>query len=129
VENHSWLVSVILLVLVLGGCTELPASCPPASPVDLSQMPTYFENEGLPFQFPLTNPKIFAVQTPFSTGFAADGRTMRGPEHHAAEDILQPAGTPVYAMADGQVRFSGPMKRKKSPTHTPAFWCQSWSTG
>jgi hypothetical protein len=73
-------------------------------------MLTYFENDSLPFQFPLTDPKIFAIQNPFSTGFAADGRTMRGPEHHAAEDILQPAGTPVYAMGNGQVSFSGPMK-------------------
>lgn len=30
-------------------------------------------------------------------------------EYHAAEDFLQPAGTPVYAMTDGSVSFSGPM--------------------
>lgn len=101
---------LILFVLVLGGCTELPASCPPASPVDLSQMPTYLGNDSFIFQFPLIDPNIFAAQNPFSTGFAANGRTARGPEHHAAEDILQPAGTPVYAMGNGQVSFSGPLK-------------------
>ncbi|MBN1264616.1 MAG: hypothetical protein JXA25_03935 [Anaerolineales bacterium] len=88
----------------------MPASCPPTTPVDLSDMPTYFENESAPFQFPLTDPEIFTAQAQFSTGFAAGGRTMRGHEHHAAEDFLQPAGTPVYAMADSQVRFSGPMQ-------------------
>jgi murein DD-endopeptidase MepM/ murein hydrolase activator NlpD len=51
--------------------------------------------------------KVYA--TPFSTNFAAYGMGEFGLEYHAAEDSLQPAGTPVYAMADGNISFSGPM--------------------
>jgi murein DD-endopeptidase MepM/ murein hydrolase activator NlpD len=50
-----------------------------------------------------------AYAAPFSANFAAYGRDKLGIEYHAAEDSLQPAGTPVYAMADGTVSFSGPM--------------------
>ena len=40
---------------------------------------------------------------------AAVVQSGRGPEYHAAEDYLRPAGTPVYAIADGDLSFSGPM--------------------
>lgn len=109
-ENHTWFVMATLLIYLFVKCAEPPESCPPTSPVDLSQMQTYFENENLPFQFPLKDSRIFQSQTPFLTKFATYGRTRRGSEYHAAEDFLQPAGTPVYAMANGHVRFSGPMK-------------------
>lgn len=41
--------------------------------------------------------------------FADFGQAEDGIEYHAAEDIYTPADTPVYAMADGQISYSGPM--------------------
>ncbi len=102
-------VIAFLLSSVLVGCTETPENCPPPAQVDLSQMVTYYNNDSVPFQFPLEDLSIFESQKPFSTEFSTYGMTTRGYEHHAAEDILQPAGTPVYAMADGNVSFSGRM--------------------
>jgi hypothetical protein len=100
----------ILLILMLAGCAQVPESCPTFLPVDLSDAEVFARDDNLPFQFPLDG-RVYA--TPFSTGFAAYGRVTRGGspsyEYHAAEDSLQPAGTPVYAMADGKVSFSGPM--------------------
>jgi len=70
----------------------------------------FARDDNLPFQFPLDS-RVYAA--PFSTGFAAYGKINRGGspsyEYHAAEDSLQPAGAPVYAMADGNISFSGPM--------------------
>jgi murein DD-endopeptidase MepM/ murein hydrolase activator NlpD len=45
--------------------------------------------------------------------FATYGYTSSSPnskEYHAAEDYHQPAGSPVYAMADGTISYSGPRK-------------------
>ena len=78
--------------------------------MDLSNAGQYRTDDRYPFQFPLDDDRIFASANPFATNFASYGRTTRGPEYHAAEDIINPAGTPVYAMADGSVSFSGRMK-------------------
>jgi murein DD-endopeptidase MepM/ murein hydrolase activator NlpD len=108
--NQCLLTSSILLILLLAGCAQSSESCPSFSPVDLSDAEEFTRDDNLPFQFPLDG-RVYAA--PFSTGFAAYGRVTRGGsssyEYHAAEDSLQPAGTPVYAMADGKVSFSGPM--------------------
>jgi murein DD-endopeptidase MepM/ murein hydrolase activator NlpD len=103
------LFSSILLIFLLAGCVQTAESCPSFSPFDLSEADTFARDDNLPFQFPLNDNGIFTSGAPFSTNFASFGRTTRGPEYHAAEDILQPAGTPVYAMADGMVSFSGLM--------------------
>jgi len=101
--------SSILLIFLLAGCVQTAESCPSFSPFDLSEADTFARDDNLPFQFPLNDNRIFTSGAPFSTNFASFGRTTRGPEYHAAEDILQPAGTPVYGMADGMVSFSGLM--------------------
>ena len=100
----------ILLILLLAGCAQSPESCPSFSPVDLTEAEVFARDDNLPFRLPLDS-RVYAA--PFSTGFAAYGKINRGGlpsnEYHAAEDSLQPAGAPVYAMADGNISFSGPM--------------------
>jgi len=50
------------------------------------------------------------VVTPgHDAGFQEYGGAYPDVEYHAAEDYYAPAGTPVYAMADGDVSFSGRM--------------------
>jgi hypothetical protein len=110
--NPRLFATLILLILLLAGCAPSAESCPSFSPSDRSGAEMFARDDNLPFRFPLDG-RVYAA--PFSTNFAAYGQVSRsmgqsGPEYHAAEDSLQPAGTPVYAMADGQVSFSGPMQ-------------------
>lgn len=111
--HRRWSVIVALLVLLLAGCAQPPDACPAPVPVDLSEAETYVQDDDLPFRFPLDDHAVYSSADPFSCSFAAAGWAKRGPfvrpERHAAEDTLKPAGTPVYAMADGTVSFSGPM--------------------
>ena len=109
VFHLSLLITLFLMIFLIAGCTQAAESCPSFSSVDLSEADKYFADGQFPFQFPLDNNAIFTSARPFSTNFADYGRTTRGSEYHAAEDILDPAGTPVYTMADGRVSFSGPM--------------------
>jgi murein DD-endopeptidase MepM/ murein hydrolase activator NlpD len=111
--NPRLQVSSMVLALLLVGCTEAPEGCPRPVPVDLSEAEAYASDDDLPFRFPLDDHGVYLSAEPFSCPFAAAGFAKRGPfvrgENHAAEDTLKPAGTPVYAMADGTVSFSGPM--------------------
>ena len=108
--NPRLLTGSILLILLLAGCAQSPESCPSFSPVDLTEAEVFARDDNLPFRLPLDS-RVYAA--PFSTGFAAYGKINRGGsppyEYHAAEDSLQPAGAPVYATADGNISFSGPM--------------------
>jgi murein DD-endopeptidase MepM/ murein hydrolase activator NlpD len=63
----------------------------------------------LPYQFPLI--ELGGDETLRVANFCTHGGAEFGPagEYHAAEDYHRPAGTPVYAMADGEISFSGPM--------------------
>ena len=104
-----WLVFfyAIALLLLNSGCAQPPEDCPPAAPFEASNADQYTQDAEAPFRFPLDDLiTYFKVDAAL---FADFGRTSRGPEYHAAEDIHKPAGTPVYAMADGKVSFSGPM--------------------
>jgi murein DD-endopeptidase MepM/ murein hydrolase activator NlpD len=106
-------ITSVFLILLLAGCAQAPDACPSPFAVDLSDAETYARDDDLPFRFPLDDYGVYLSAEPFSCPFAAPGWAKRGPfvrhEHHAAEDTLEPAGTPVYAMADGTVSFSGPM--------------------
>jgi murein DD-endopeptidase MepM/ murein hydrolase activator NlpD len=97
----------IFLVLMLAGCTKSPESCQPQPPADLSKAISYAEDDQLHFQFPLD--ELGNNVRPNPAIFCAGGDDGSGREYHAAEDYFLPAGTPVYAMAEGTVSFSGPM--------------------
>jgi hypothetical protein len=107
------LIVAACLILLLAGCGQAADSCPAPIPVDLSDAEAYARDDDLPFRFPLDDHRVYLSAEPFSCLFAAPGWAKRGPfvrhEHHAAEDTLKPAGTPVYAIADGMVSFSDPM--------------------
>jgi len=98
----------MIFILLLAGCANSPGTCPPQPYADLSGAAAYPGDDELPYRFPLD--EVSNDTTPFFTHFSANSD---GPEskrkHHAAEDFFRPAGTPVYAMADGEVSFSGPM--------------------
>ncbi len=101
--------SLVLLILLLAGCTQSPESCPSYAPFDLAGADTFPTDNSVPFQFPLDDydPRTSTLTTSFGAFGRYDPEFVQ--EYHAAEDSYQPAGTPVYAMADGRVSFSGPM--------------------
>jgi hypothetical protein len=100
---------LVCSVLFLTGCFQATGPCPTQPYVDLSRADTFVQDNALPFRFPLDNPNSYRDTE--SATFCTAGRSkLDAPyDYHAAEDYHQPAGTPVYAMADGKVSFSGPM--------------------
>ncbi len=97
----QWRIQLILLGLIfLGalGCSSKPVVC--SAPV----LPSVNELDALPadapVRFPLEN---YRVTGPFHMeSWPTPGI------YHGAEDIEKDAGTPVYAMADGIISYSGP---------------------
>jgi hypothetical protein len=97
----------LLLLILLAGCVQAPKSCPPQPPADLSGMIAFAADSQYTFRFPLDEPGNDV--RPFPANFCTSGGTGSAREYHAAEDYHLPAGTPVYAIADGKISFSGPM--------------------
>ncbi|MFO7742825.1 MAG: M23 family metallopeptidase [Anaerolineae bacterium] len=112
-SKSQMMIGSMFLVALLAGCAQPSDACASPVPVDLSDPETHALDDDLPFRFPLDDHTVHLSAEPFYCPFAAPGWAKRGPfvhrENHAAEDTLRPAGTPVYAMADGEVSFSGPM--------------------
>ena len=106
--GYATMIGFLSLLLFAGGCAQTAESCPPAVPVDLSDAEQFALDEYLPFRFPLDDFRNQFVTN--AANFADYGMITRGPENHAAEDIHKPAGTPVYAMADGKVSYSDRME-------------------
>lgn len=102
-------ISIGIIFLFLAACnTEYPESCPSySSKFNLSEADTYLADDSLPFQFPLDEYEPGSPK--YQSSFVMRGRSSLGApyKYHAAEDSHHPAGTPVYAMADGHIRFSG----------------------
>jgi hypothetical protein len=97
----------IIILLLVTGCTQSPQTCPTPVPVDKSNIEQLALDDDLPFSLPMED-----MSNNFVTNaaiFASHGATSRGPEYHAAEDTFRPAGTPVYAIADGKISYAGPM--------------------
>lgn len=102
--------AIILLTLILASVSATPSEyCSESENIDLSDANVYADDASLPFRFPvddLTQGQLLGAV------FASYGYSSSSPnskEYHAAEDYHQPAGSPVYAMAEGVVSFSGPM--------------------
>jgi len=99
---------IILFLSCFAGCAQNTGPCPTQPYADLSDADKYAGDDTLPFRFPLDDANSY--RTKESAKFCT---ASSGPEssrkYHAAEDYFQPAGTPVYAMADGEVSFSGRM--------------------
>lgn len=99
----------ILIFSCFVGCTQNTRPCPTQPYADLSEADKFAQDDKLPFRFPLEDPNSYRDIE--SATFCTPGRDkLDAPySYHAAEDYFQPAGTPVYTMADGDVSFSGPM--------------------
>ena len=106
--RYATMICFLPLVLFAAGCAQTAESCPPAAPVDLSGAEQFALDQDLPFRFPMDDFRNQFVTN--AANFADYGMITRGPEYHAAEDIHKPAGTSVYAMADGKISYSGRME-------------------
>jgi hypothetical protein len=98
----------LLLVIPLAGCAQSTGPCLEKSYVDLSEINNFANNAQLPFQFPLDEVKSETTSS-FTHFCASSSGPASKREYHAAEDYFHPAGTSVYAIADGKISFSGPM--------------------
>jgi len=110
-----WIGLGILFLLLTACSTQYPETCPSSTPVGLANADEIASDESLPFRFPLDESPIddnlyfgwFGVSNE-CTPDIVDCYEYPDRLFHAAEDYKRPAGTPVYAMADGIISFSGP---------------------
>jgi len=101
------ILSATLLVL-LSAATARPAEPCRTQPFgDTSLIGDYAADEDLPFRFPMD--ELFSEPRGYQARFCEWAGPADDLRFHAAEDYRQPAGTPVVAVADGDVSFSGPM--------------------
>jgi len=112
---RSWITLGIVFLLLAACSPEYPEFCPSDAPVGLLDAGEIASDENLPFRFPLDESEIdrnlyfgwFGVSNECPPG-KTDCYEYPVRMFHAAEDYKRPAGTPVYAMADGRISFSGP---------------------
>lgn len=115
-SNSFSLIIFVSGILLLASCTaQYPETCPSSTPVGLEEADAIARDDNLPFRFPLDasrmNDVLFYGWFGVSNECPPDmPNCYHYPdlEFHAAEDYKRPAGTPVYAMADGRITFSGP---------------------
>ncbi len=107
-SNPLLLVCMIFFISLFTGCTQSTGHCPTQPYADLSEAEDWIQGEQLPFRFPLDDANSYRDRESATFCTASSGPESAR-KYHAAEDYFQPAGTPVYAMADGEVSFSGPM--------------------
>ena len=108
-------ISLGTMVLLLAACSvQYPETCPTGTPVGLTDAHEIASDDSLPFRFPLDESTIddtlffgwFGVSNECPPNMP-DCYNYSDLTFHAAEDYKRPAGTPVYAMADGRISFSG----------------------
>ncbi|MCA9929184.1 MAG: M23 family metallopeptidase [Anaerolineales bacterium] len=95
-----WYYIFFVIIILLAGCHSEPVDCPPVTPVLRSRLNGLID-EDAPIQFPLDD---YFVRTQFETlSYSGVFENKR----HAAEDLEASPGTAVYAIADGNISFSG----------------------
>ncbi len=97
----------VFFVLLSAGRAQAVDDCATKPFDDTSRIGEYAADEGLPFQFPMD--ELFMESAEHPARFCEWSYPSDDRKYHAAEDYHQPAGTPVYAIADGTVSFSGRM--------------------
>ena len=100
------IIGCVLILLLISACTPLVGACLEVAPLDLTDVAAYAGDDSLPFRFPLDDNSINGAH---HLGWFCTASKPSNDKFHAAEDYIRPAGTPVYAMADGRVSFSGRM--------------------
>jgi hypothetical protein len=110
-----WITTVFLVALLTSCNPQYPETCPSSTPVGLANASQIANDHSLPFRFPLDESPI--DETLYFGWFGVSNECppemldcYEFPEvkFHAAEDYKRLPGTPVYAMADGKISFSGP---------------------
>lgn len=110
------LLGSVIISLLVSCSNRYPTACPNENLIGLVDAERFANEEDLPFRFPLDASKM--IETPFFGLFGIsnectpeikDCYNFPERQYHAAEDYKQPAGTPVYAIADGWISFSGRM--------------------
>ncbi len=84
------------------GCQQSDTECSSAKETVFIDVNSLALDSEVPIQFPLDELAVGVFNLNNYSG------TFKG-KYHAAEDYFKPSGTPVYAIADGIVSFSGPM--------------------
>jgi murein DD-endopeptidase MepM/ murein hydrolase activator NlpD len=99
-NKHTLVFSMVGVMLLLAACRQTPQSCPEVNRAGAGTLNDLVAASA-PIQFPV-DPYIVAGQF---TSYA--NSSIFENKYHAAEDIMQTAGSPVYAMADGNISYSG----------------------
>lgn len=114
-KSRSLTILVFATLLLAACATQYPETCPSSMPIGLLDADEIASDDSLPFRFPLDETSTDAARYFAWFGVSnACGPDIKEcyefPEvqFHAAEDYWRPAGTSVYAMADGRISFSGP---------------------
>ena len=114
VGPRLWIILGALVLLLTACSTQYPETCPSSTPLGLIGADEIASDDSLPFRFPLDESTI-----DYSLFYGWFGVSNECPpdkvdcyeytvhQFHAAEDYQRPAGTPVYAMADGRISFLG----------------------
>lgn len=99
--------ATVLFLLVSAGNAQIADACRTQPFDDTSRIGEYAADEDLPFRFPMD--ELFMEPQGRQARFCEWAGPADDLKFHAAEDYHQPAGTPVYAVANGDVSFSGTM--------------------
>jgi len=105
---NKGLLCSLFLALLVAGCASTTGPCTSEPYADLSGAAAFAGDDGLPFRFPLDDLSSDSLAS-YTLFCAASSGPASSRKYHDAEDYFRPAGTPVYAMADGEISFSGPM--------------------